>query len=90
MVKISSSDNVLGKYIILAHGNGYETIFAHLHKRLVKKGDIVQRGKVIGHIGNTGRSTGSHLHYGVRYNNKSIDPMKYLQVAGLSISLTNH
>ena len=89
VVKVSSSNSVLGRHIIVSHKNGYETIFAHLHKRLVKKGDIVQRGKVIGHIGNTGRSTGSHLHYGIRYNKKSIDPMKYLQVAGLSINVTN-
>lgn len=88
IVKISTSNSVLGKHIILSHGNGYETIFAHLHRRLVKKGDVVQRGQVIGHIGNTGRSTGSHLHYGIRYNKRSIDPMKYLQVAGLSINLT--
>ncbi len=89
VVKTSSSNNVLGKYIILSHKNGYETIFAHLHKRLVKKGDTVTRGQVIGLIGNTGRSTGSHLHYGIRYNKKSIDPMKYLQVADLSISTTD-
>lgn len=88
IVKTSTSNSVLGKHIILSHGNGYETIFAHLHRRLVKKGDVVQRGQVIGHIGNTGRSTGSHLHYGIRYNKRSIDPMKYLQVAGLSINLT--
>lgn len=87
-VKISSSNAVLGNYIILDHGNGYETIFAHLHKRLVKKNDKVRRGQVIGHIGNTGRSTGSHLHYGIRYQDKSIDPMKYLQVADLSLSIT--
>lgn len=89
IVTVSSSNKVLGKYIILSHENGFETIFAHLHKRLVKKGDIVKRGQVIGLIGNTGRSTGSHLHYGIRYQNKSIDPMKYLQVADLSVSITD-
>lgn len=88
VVKIASANNTLGKYIILSHGNGFETTFAHLHKRLVKKGDTVTRGQVIGLIGNTGRSTGSHLHYGVSYNKKSIDPMKYLQVAELSLSVT--
>lgn len=88
VVKTSTSNNVLGKYVILSHGNGFETIFAHMHRRLVKKGDIVKRGQVIGLIGNTGRSTGSHLHYGVRYNEKSIDPMKYIQVADLSLILT--
>lgn len=89
IVKTSSSNKILGKYIILSHRNGYETIFAHLHKRLVKKGDRVKRNQVIGLIGNTGRSTGSHLHYGIRYNKKSIDPTKYLQVADLSFKVAN-
>lgn len=88
VVKKATRNKVLGRYIILSHGNGYETIFAHMHKLLVKKGDKVTRGQVIGLIGNTGRSTGSHLHYGVRYNDKSIDPMKYLQVADLSFTVS--
>lgn len=86
-VKKATRNKVLGRYIILSHGNGFETIYAHMHKTLVKKGEHVKRGKVIGQIGNTGRSTGSHLHYGVRYNGKSIDPMKYLQVADLSLTI---
>lgn len=89
VVKTSSSNSVLGKYIILSHEYGYETIFAHLHKRLVKKGDKIKRGQVIGLIGNTGRSTGSHLHYGIRFDKKSINPLKYLQVADLSFRITD-
>lgn len=85
-VKKATRNKVLGRYVILAHGNGFETIFAHMHKTLVKKGDPVKRGQVIGLIGNTGRSTGSHLHYGIRYNDESIDPMKYLRVAELSLT----
>lgn len=88
VVKTASANNGLGKYIVLAHGNGFETTFAHLQKRLVKKGEKVKRGQVIGLIGNTGRSTGSHLHYEVRYNKKTIDPTKYLQVADLSLRIT--
>jgi len=87
VVKKAARNNVLGRYVILSHGNGYETVFAHMHKTLVKKGDKVTRGQIIGLIGNTGRSTGSHLHYGIKYNNKSIDPMKYLQVAELSFTV---
>ena len=87
VVKKATRNKVLGRYIILSHGNGFETIFAHMHKTFVKKGDKVERGMIIGLIGNTGRSTGSHLHYGVRYHDKSIDPMKYLQVADLSLTL---
>jgi len=87
-VKTSSYNSDFGNHIVLSHGNGYETIFAHLQKRLVKKGEKVQRGQVIGLIGNTGRSTGSHLHYGINYKKKSIDPTKYLQVAELSVNVT--
>ncbi|VAW39328.1 hypothetical protein MNBD_DELTA04-1361 [hydrothermal vent metagenome] len=79
----------LGRYIFLSHDNGYETIFGHLHKILVKKGDTVSRSQVIGEIGNTGRSTGSHLHYGIRYQNKTINPMKYVQVADLSVTVND-
>jgi murein DD-endopeptidase MepM/ murein hydrolase activator NlpD len=86
-VKTASYNNILGRHVILSHGNGYETIFAHMHKTLVARGDSVMRGQVIGQIGNTGRSTGSHLHYVIRYNDESIDPMKYLQVADLSLTL---
>jgi len=87
VVKTATTNNVLGNYIILSHGNGYETIFGHLYKHLVKKGEKVKRGQVIGEIGNTGRSTGSHLHYGIRYQKKTIDPMKYLQIASLSFNV---
>ncbi|MDW7772266.1 MAG: M23 family metallopeptidase [Desulfobulbaceae bacterium] len=82
----ATSNNVLGRHIFISHGNGFETIFAHMNKTFVKKGELVKRGQVIGHIGNSGRSTGSHLHYGIRYNEKSIDPMKYLKVADLSLT----
>lgn len=87
VVKKATRNKVLGRYVILSHDNGFETIFAHMHKTLVKKGDKVKRGQIIGQIGNTGRSTGSHLHYGVRYNDESIDPGKYLKVADLSLTL---
>jgi len=89
VVKQVGRNNVLGRYIILGHGNGFETIFAHMHKTLVKKGEKIVRGQVIGQIGNTGRSTGSHLHYGIRYNGNSVDPMKYLQVADLSLTVNS-
>lgn len=87
VVKKSSRSKALGNYVILSHGNGFETIFGHMQKSLVKKGDKVTRGQVIGLIGNTGRSTGSHLHYTLRHNGKSVDPMKYLKIADLSLTL---
>ncbi len=83
----SSYNKGLGHYVTLRHGNGYETVFGHMSKRLVKKGDKVQRGQVVGLVGNTGRSTGSHLHYEVRYRGKTVNPGKFLSVAKLSFTV---
>lgn len=69
-----------GQYIEIRHGNGYTTKFAHLSKRLVKRGERVKRGQTIGAVGNTGRSTGSHLHYEVCLNHKPINPSKFMRV----------
>jgi murein DD-endopeptidase MepM/ murein hydrolase activator NlpD len=85
-VKKSAYNKGLGNYIILSHGDGYETTFAHLSKRLVKRGEAVNRGQVIGLVGNTGRSTGSHLHYEIHHYGKAINPMKYLKVANLTVT----
>ncbi len=87
VAKIVTRSKGRGNYITISHGNGYDTHFAHLSKHLVKKGEKIKRGQVIGLVGNTGRSTGSHLHYEVRYRGKTINPMKYLQVANLSVSV---
>lgn len=66
-----------GKYIKINHGDGYTTIFAHLSKIEVKKGQRVKRGDLIGRSGNTGRSTAPHLHYEVHYYNTPQNPMDY-------------
>lgn len=86
VVKVSSRNKGLGNYIILDHGNGYETVFAHLSKRLVKRGDTITRGQVIGLVGNTGRSTGAHLHYELRRNGRAIDPMVFFTLAGIDLN----
>jgi murein DD-endopeptidase MepM/ murein hydrolase activator NlpD len=67
-----------GKMVIIDHGYGYRTIFAHNSKILVKAGQRINRGDVIAQVGNTGRSTGSHLHYELRLNGVPIDPRKTL------------
>ncbi len=69
-----------GNFIEINHDNGYSTKFAHLKKRLVKRGETVNRGQTIGTVGNSGRSTGSHLHYEVCLNKKPINPSKFMQV----------
>ncbi len=66
-----------GNAIEISHGYGYETVYAHLNKIGVKRGTKVTRGDIIGFVGNTGKSTGPHLHYEVRYKNKAVDPRNY-------------
>ncbi|MCF8380243.1 MAG: M23 family metallopeptidase [Bacteroidales bacterium] len=66
-----------GKEVTLDHGFGYESIYAHLNKILVSEGDTVRRGQLIGELGSTGRSTGPHLHYEIRFFGKTVNPMYY-------------
>lgn len=73
-----------GKYVLIDHGNGYQSAFAHMQKYLVHKGDRVKRGQPIGMVGNTGRSTGSHLHYEIQHEGVAINPYKYLKVANFA------
>jgi len=68
-----------GNVIIIDHNNGYETLYAHLSKISAKKGDIVEKGDVIGVMGSTGRSTGVHLHFEVIVNGVVKNPMSYLR-----------
>ena len=70
-------DSGWGRYIKIDHGYGYETIYAHLWKINVKKGQKVKRGDKIGKSGNSGRAAGFHLHYEVHKNNKTVDPLRY-------------
>ena len=67
-----------GNHIIIDHQNGYKTLYAHLSKMDVKKGDIVEKGDKIGTMGTTGRSTGVHLHFEVIVNGVSKNPRSYL------------
>jgi len=66
-----------GKRILIDHGYGYKTLYGHLSKILVKSGQKVKRGDLIGEVGSTGRSTAPHLHYEVRKNNKAQDPINF-------------
>ena len=65
-----------GKYVVIRHPNGLETVYGHLSKHLVKPDQIVKAGEVIGLGGNTGRSTGSHLHFETRFLGQFINPEK--------------
>ena len=68
----------LGNLIRIDHGLNYITRYGHLSKFNVKKGQVIKRGDVIGYVGNTGKSTGPHLHYEVIYNGKDVDPKAYI------------
>ncbi len=66
-----------GNTVVIDHGFGYKTLYAHLYKSLVRKGQKVNRGDVIALVGNTGKSTGPHLHYEVRFKDRPIDPRNF-------------
>ncbi len=75
----SGSSSDYGNTVRIQHGKGLETRYAHASKLLVKTGDLVSKGQIIAFVGNTGRSTGPHLHYEIRLNGNSLDPRKYLK-----------
>jgi len=66
-----------GKVVIINHGYGYESLYAHMSKIIVRPGEKVKRGQVIGYVGNTGRSTGPHVHYEIKKNGKPINPVHF-------------
>lgn len=74
VVRISQYSRTYGNVVVVRHNNGLETLYAHLSARKVKPGDHVESGAIIGLGGNTGRSTGSHLHFEARYKGEPIDP----------------
>lgn len=80
VVVANGYDNGHGNFITIDHGNKFQTRYFHLQQDFVKSGDTVARGQVIGLVGNSGRSTGPHLHYEIRYRDKLIDPVKFIQV----------
>jgi len=67
-----------GNNVVVNHGFGYKTRYAHLSEISVKKGDTLLRGDVVGLLGNSGRSTGAHLHYEVVYHGKAKNPLNYM------------
>jgi murein DD-endopeptidase MepM/ murein hydrolase activator NlpD len=79
LVIVNAYDQQEGNYIKIDHGRGLATGFAHLSRMAVKQGMRVKKGDIIGYVGDTGRSTGSHLHYSVFVNNVPVNPRKYLK-----------
>ncbi len=76
-----------GKVVKIRHAGGYESLYAHQSRMHVKKGQYVKKGQIIGYSGNSGRSTGPHLHFGMTKNGRWIDPMKVLRKKSASDSV---
>jgi len=78
VVRTGWSEYGYGKYVVIDHSNGLQTLYAHLHTVLVEVGQSVGKGTRIGSMGSTGRSTGPHLHFEIRYNGLQRNPFGYL------------
>ena len=78
MVRIVQRGRAFGNYVVIRHFNGLETVYGHLSKHLVKVNQVVRAGEVIGLGGNTGRSTGPHLHYEIRYLGQPLPPRDFI------------
>jgi len=74
----SGFESLYGNIVGIDHGNGYRTFYAHLSERMVEAGDTVQKGDVIGKVGDSGRTTGPHLHYEVHVNDLPVNPIRFL------------
>jgi murein DD-endopeptidase MepM/ murein hydrolase activator NlpD len=78
VVSFNGPKGYLGLMLVIDHGHGMVTRFGHCHKILVKRGDAVKRGDTVALMGNTGRSTGPHVHYEVHFNGLPVNPEKYI------------
>ena len=81
VIVAEDSGNGYGNYIILDHQNGFKTLYGHNSELLVSVGDIVAKGDKIALSGNTGNSTGPHLHFEIHVNDEKVDPQQYLALA---------
>ncbi len=84
-VVIATYHNSYGNYVVIDHGDGVSTVYAHCSKLTVSKGDTVKKGDKIGEVGTTGNSTGNHLHFEFRLNGKFIDPFTYIKKPPIKI-----
>jgi murein DD-endopeptidase MepM/ murein hydrolase activator NlpD len=75
-----------GKVVVIDHGNGLETRYGHMTRFHVKEGDVIRQGQVVGGMGSTGRSTGTHLHFEVRLDGRALDPQPFLDLASFGVN----
>ena len=77
IVITSTSSYSYGEYVMIAHGNGRYTLYAHMSQRLVKVDDVVKQGDVIGYVGTSGYATGPHIHFEIYENDVRVDPLQF-------------
>ncbi len=77
-VTVATYGNTYGNYVTINHADGFSSLYAHMTYYVVRTGDYVCKGDIIGYVGSTGRSTGPHLHFSVFYNGESVNPMNYI------------
>ena len=77
IAKVRRSRRGYGNHVIIDHGYGYQTLYAHMRKYIVYRGQKVKRGEIIGYVGSTGTSVAPHLHYEVMKNKRKINPVNY-------------
>ena len=69
-----------GNYVVINHGDGFSTLYAHMTYFIVSAGEYVEQGETIGYVGSTGNSTGPHLHFTIFYDGTSVNPMNYVRI----------
>lgn len=79
VISAVTSDRGYGIYVVIDHGDGYSSLYAHMSARYVSTGDTVSKGQMIGRVGDTGNSRGAHLHFEIRYYGEKKDPLNYVK-----------
>lgn len=77
-VTIATYHRTAGNYVTINHQDGYSSVYMHMTRYVVSKGEYVKAGQLIGYVGSTGRSKGDHLHFGISYNGSYVNPMDYI------------
>ena len=77
-VTIATYESTAGNYVTINHQDGYTSVYMHMTHDVVSVGEYVKAGQLIGYVGNTGRSKGFHLHFGISYNGTYVNPMNYI------------
>ena len=80
VVTVATSSRSAGNYVTINHGDGYSSVYMHMQRFVVSKGQAVSAGQLIGYMGSTGISTGSHLHFGIAYNGSYVNPAYYVNL----------